>query len=300
VVAPLECRDLSRSYGAVLGLEGLHLTLAAGEIFGLIGLNGAGKSTTLRLALGLLKPTRGEALLFGVPARRALAARRRLGYVPSELSLYPDRSARESLDLLARLTGSTPAAVRSSRLVLAARLGMNELDLDRPVGEMSHGMRQKVGIVQALEHGPDFVVLDEPSDGLDPVARDVLATLLGEVRERGGTVLLASHVLSEIEGLADRVGVLHRGKLVALETAASLRRREALLIEASFAGELPPLDGVGGIEVVERGAGRLVLRAHPPLDAVVKLLARGSLQMLRVHEPSLEDLVREVAREDTP
>ncbi len=296
---PLECRDLSRYFGPVVGLEGLSIRLEPGEIFGLVGLNGAGKSTALRLIVGLLVPSRGEALLFGEPSRRALASRRRLGYLPSELALYRDRSGDENLDFLASLCGPAAREARRRREALAARLGLDPVDLGRPVGEMSHGMRQKIGLLQAFEHDPDLVLLDEPSDGLDPVARVELASLLAEVRARGGTVLLASHVLSEVERVADRMGVLHRGRLVALETRESLRRREALRIEATFSGQLPSWSGLPGVEVVESRDGRLVLRAAPPLDAVIRRLADAQVVDLRIEAPDLEDLVRSIARGET-
>jgi len=295
---PLACRGLGRSYGEVVGIEGLDLELAPGEVFGLVGLNGAGKSTTLRLALGLLRPSAGEVRLFGRPAHRAVAERRRLGYLPSELALYRDRSGHDNLDLLVRLGGRTPDDVIPRRQELADRFGLGGADLDRPVAEMSHGMRQKLGLVQAFEHAPELVVLDEPSDGLDPLARQVLAQLLGEHRAGGGTVLLASHVLTEVERVADRVGLLHRGRLVALETARSLRQREALRVAVHHAGPPPPVEDLDGVEVLERSGSRLVLAARPPLDRLIKALARSSITTLEVHEPDLEDLLRAVASEE--
>jgi len=292
---PLACHDLTRYYDQVVGVEGLDLSFERGEVVGLIGLNGAGKSTTLRLAIGLLTPSRGQVLLFGAPARTAIAARRRIGFLPSEVPLYRNRTGRENLDLLCALGGHRPQDLAKRRFDLAARLGLAPLDLERPVKEMSHGMRQKIGLLQALEHDPDLVILDEPSDGLDPMARGVLNELVSEIRERGGTVLLASHVLSEIDRVADRVAVLHRGRLVALETEASLRQREAARIEVTFDGNAPDLSGLDGVRVVEREQRRLVLRARPPLDRIVKALATHPIASLTVREPSLDDLVKSIA-----
>lgn len=288
---PLIARELTWYYGEVIGVEGLDLALRPGEVYGLVGLNGAGKSTTLRLLLGLLAPSRGQALLFGRPARHVVDDRRRLGYLPSELPLYRDRSGTENLDLLARLGGHPKRPLEAARYELAARLGLNAADLDRTAARMSHGMRQKIGILQALEHIPDLVVLDEPSDGLDPVARAELAALLDDVRARGGTVLLASHVLTELERVADRVGVLHRGQLVAEETAASLRTREAVRIEATFQGSPPDLTQLSGVTVIAANARKIVARAQPPLDCIVKTLATATVADLTIHEPSLDDLV---------
>ena len=294
----LECRELSRYYGAVVGVDRLTMRVEAGEVLGLVGLNGAGKSTTLRLATGLLAPSAGEALLFGLPTRAALACRRRLGYLPSELPLYREHTGRENLDFLARLGRHDPDRVRRRRQEMTARLGLSDLDLDRRVDTMSHGMRQKIGLVQAMEHDPDLVLFDEPSDGLDPLARIELAALISEIRFRGGAVLLASHVLAEVERVADRVGVLHRGRLVAIEGREALRRRKALRVVASFDGPPPTLSPHPDVEIVEAGPAHLVLHARPPLDGVIKALATAKVVDLRVDEPRLEDLIRDLARRD--
>jgi ABC-2 type transport system ATP-binding protein len=297
---PLEARALGRRFGPVLALDGLTFRLSPGEVLGLVGLNGAGKSTTLRLAAGLLKPGAGEILLDGEPARRALAARRGLGYLPGEPAYTEESTGSAWLDFLAALGGGDPSRRASRRRELAGRLGLTTSDLGRPLGTMSHGMRQKVGLLQALEHDPRLLLLDEPSDGLDPLARMALLDILQECRARGCAILLASHVLSEIERSADRIAVLHRGRLVALETRESLRRRKAVCVTASFDGPTPSLEGRPEIDVLEAGPGRLSVRMRPPLDPLVKALAATSVRELSVREPDLEDLLSDLAGGSAP
>ena len=297
---PLALRDLTRHYGPVLGVEGLSLAVERGEIVGLIGLNGAGKSTSLRLAVGLIKPTRGQALLFGEPTRAATRARARLGYLPAELELYPELGARECLDLLGGLSAADPSRLRARREALAERLGLGPADLARRIGEMSHGMRQKLGLIQALQHEPELVVLDEPSDGLDPMARAALALELEALRARGAAVLLASHVLSEVERVADRVAVLHRGRLLALEAMSTLRAGEAVRVTLSFAGAPPDLAGLDGVRLVEQSDRRLVLVAEPPLEGLLRELSRTRIVALEVAPPRLDDLIEELVRAVEP
>ncbi|MEO6082817.1 MAG: ABC transporter ATP-binding protein, partial [Umezawaea sp.] len=209
---------LTKCYGRTIALRHLDLEVGAGEVFGLLGPNGAGKTTTLRLLLDLIRPTRGQVSLFGEDlAANSVEARRRVGYLPGNLALYDDLTGAELLKLLAGLRGHPDL---TAALRLAERL---DLDLGRRSGELSKGNRQKLGVVQAFQHQPDLLVLDEPANGLDPLAQRELHTAVREHADAGGTVLFSSHVLSEVEQVADRVGILLDGQLAVVDRVDHLK-----------------------------------------------------------------------------
>jgi ABC-2 type transport system ATP-binding protein len=216
---PLLLTDrLTKDYGRLRALDALDLQLDAGEVFGLLGPNGSGKSTALRLMLGFLRPTVGRASVAGHDCWHAgVAARRQVAYLPGELRLYENMNGRQIVHFLARLRGQ---AVDGDADVLAKRF---DIDLSRPLVQLSSGMKRKVALLSVLLTRVPLLVLDEPTNTLDPTMRDELLAQLGQARDRGQTVLFSSHVLAEVEQVCGRVGILRQGKLVHLQSIAELR-----------------------------------------------------------------------------
>ena len=283
----IEVEGLTKYYGDVRGVEDLDLAVEAGEVFGFLGPNGAGKSTTIRLLLDLIRPSSGRIRILGLdPRADGVELRQRLGYLPGDLALYERMTGRDVLDHFARLRG----APDDRRWVdLAARL---HLDLDRPTGKLSRGNRQKVGIVQAFAHEPDVLLLDEPTSGLDPLMQHVFEALVREATDRGATVFLSSHILSEVQDTADRAGIIRDGRLVAIEDVADLRAKALHEIEVRFGGpvavdEFATLPGVRDLELTD---GVLRCRIEGRADPLVKAISRHPVESLTAHELDLEDL----------
>ncbi|MFD7258292.1 ABC transporter ATP-binding protein [Streptomyces sp. NPDC059874] len=227
----IELGGLTKTYGPVVGIEALSLTVDEGEVFGFLGPNGAGKTTTLRCLTGLLRPTAGRVRVLGldpVGDHRRLAGA--LGYLPGELRLYPELTGAQTLDLLCSLQG-VPAPLRGE---LCDRLGLSATVLRRTVGGYSRGMKQKLGLVQALQHDPRLVVLDEPTEGLDPLVQETFFELMEEAAAGGRTVLLSSHVLPEVQRACGRVAIVREGRLVTVESVAALREARARRIRLDF------------------------------------------------------------------
>jgi ABC-2 type transport system ATP-binding protein len=213
-------QKLTKNYGDCLALDSLDLTIGEGEIFGLLGPNGSGKSTAIRLILGFLQPTFGAAYLAGFDCwLQSVQVRKRLSYLPGELRLYESMSGRQIVNFLARLRGST---IDGDVDRLAQRF---DIDLSRPLTQLSSGMKRKVALLAILTPKVPFLVLDEPTNALDPTMRDELLALLREAKNRGQTVMFSSHVLSEVEAVCDRVGILRAGRLVHLQSMAELTRQ---------------------------------------------------------------------------
>jgi ABC-2 type transport system ATP-binding protein len=278
---------LVKRYGSRRGLAGLDLEVRAGEIYGFLGPNGAGKTTTIRILLDLIRPTEGSARVFGQdPREGGSALRRRIGYLAGDFVVDGGQSSRDLLRHLASLRGGV-AEQEIERL--ADRLG---LDLHARIRSLSKGNRQKVGIVQALMHRPELLILDEPTSGLDPLQQQIFLDMVREARAADQTVFMSSHILSEVEQVTDRVGIIRDGRMVAVESVETLRRRAVRRIEVHFDGQVPPeafaeVPGVGGLEVdgsVLRGT--LAGRADP----LVKAIARHPVESLVVAEPDLEEL----------
>ena len=289
-------RGLTKVYrGGTTAVRELDLAVRVGEVFGFLGPNGAGKTTTIRILLDLLRPTAGDAEVLGLDARRAgVEARRRIGYLPGDLALYPKLTAHETLTYLGALRGGVPERAVT---VLSERLG---LDLDRPVGTLSHGNRQKVGLVQAFMHEPELLVLDEPTGGLDPLLQQEFHRLVEEAAAAGRTVFLSSHVLSEVERVADRVGIIRGGTLVALDEIVALKQRATRRLEVELARPVDAAAFARLPNVREAKAERALLHlvVEGPVDAVVKALAEHEVVSITSHEPDLEEVFLEYYRED--
>lgn len=280
-------RDLTKLYGTRRGVTELSLEVDRGECFGYLGPNGAGKSTTIRVLLDLIRPTSGSASVLGLDSRRdAVEIHQRLGYLPGELSLYEKLTAGELLEYFGNLRGGVD---RKHVEQLAERF---DLELDRPIRSLSRGNKQKVGLVQAFAHRPEVAVLDEPTSGLDPLVQQAFHALVRETVDDGRTVFLSSHVLSEVQHVADRVGIIREGRLVAVEDVGSLRGRAVRELEVRFAHAVPrdeiaAVPGVRGL-AVEGPVARLHLEGHP--GQLLQVLARHDVVDLLSHEPDLEDV----------
>jgi ABC-2 type transport system ATP-binding protein len=282
----VEAHRLTKFYGRDRGVVDLDFTVSAGEVFGFLGPNGAGKTTTIRLLLDLIRPTRGRVEVFGVDPRRDVAVRRRIGYLPGDLRLYERLTARELLTYLANLRGMSDLGRATA---LADRLG---LELDRSIKSLSKGNRQKVGLVQAFMHTPDLLVLDEPTAGLDPLIQQQFYDLLDEVKAGGAAVFLSSHVLPEVQHVADRVALIRDGTLVLVAGVDELRARAVARVEVTFATP-PPVRafvGVTGAREVERHGRTVLFALEGEADALVKALGRYRVVALDSHEADLEDI----------
>ena len=290
----IELDGLVKDYGDVRALDGVDLEVRAGEVFGFIGPNGAGKSTTIRILLDLLRPSGGTVRVLGEdPHDGGPALRARLGYLPGELSLEGTATARQLLGHLAAVRGGRGA----ERIAPLAERFL--LDLDRPVRMLSKGNKQKVGVVQALMHHPELALLDEPTSGLDPLLQQEFLTLVREVRDDGVSVFLSSHVLSEIEGVADRVALVRDGRIAIVDDVAGLRAAAGQRIDVTFEGEVPraALTTVDEL-VVEGSRARGVFRGDPrPLLAA---LGAERVVHLELRDRDLEELVIDAYRTAAP
>jgi polyether ionophore transport system ATP-binding protein len=286
VSAPaVRTEELTKRYGKLTALDGLNLDIAPGEVFGFLGPNGSGKTTTIRLLLALISPTRGRGEIFGLDCQRQpVAAHRRLAYVAGEANLWPSLTGAETLHLLGRVHGSVDEKYRDE---LVARF---ELDPSKKVRAYSKGNRQKVILIGALMVRPDLLVLDEPTTGLDPLMEQAFRHSIEEARGRGQTVFLSSHIMSEVEALCDRVGILRAGTLVEVGTLEQLRHLSAVSVEASVDGPVPDLANLPGVTAVEWN-GRIVrCQVNGPIQPLLKVLADAGVSRLISHEPSLEEL----------
>jgi ABC-2 type transport system ATP-binding protein len=281
----IRTEGLSKRFGRVEALRGLDLELAEGEVLGYLGPNGAGKTVTIRLLLGLLRPTAGRAQIFGLDSRRqAVAAHRRLAYVPGEASLWPGLTGAETLHLLGRVQGAADPAYRD---VLVERF---ELDPSKKVRAYSKGNRQKLSLIAAFMTRADLLLLDEPTAGLDPLMEQAFRVCVGEAREAGQTVFLSSHILSEVEALCDRVAILRAGELVEIGTLAEMRHLSSLSVEAIFDATPPDLSRVPGVTSVHVDGQRVECQVSGSVEPLLKVLAAAGVHELLSREPSLEEL----------
>jgi ABC-2 type transport system ATP-binding protein len=293
----IETIGLAKTYhGTVEALVDLDLTVARGEVFGYLGPNGAGKSTTIRLLLGLIQPTSGRATIFGRDVHsEGVAARREAGYLPGDLRLSDRLTGREQLDSLVRLRGRVDTALRAS---LCERL---QVDLERPIRQLSKGNRQKIGIVQAFMHRPDLVVLDEPTSGLDPLLQTEVRALLRETAIEGRSVFISSHSLDEVQHVADRVGIIRRGRLVDVDAVDTLRERSLRHVTVTFTSAPDPaaFAGIDGVRVVEATGSALKLSCpESAMSALVKRVAEHDIIDLVSQPADLEEIFLELYRQD--
>jgi ABC-2 type transport system ATP-binding protein len=276
---------LTKRYGRTTALDSLDLTVAAGEVLGYLGPNGAGKSTTISLLLGLIRPTAGRASIFGLDAwRDAPAIHRRIAYVPSEANLWPALTGMEALRFLANVHGSVDEAYR------AELIDRFELTPDRKIRAYSHGNRQKVLLIAALASRPDLLLLDEPTNGLDPLMEQVFQACVREARDRGQTVLLSSHILSEVEAVCDRVAMLRAGRIIETGRLDVLRGIAALRVHVVLDGAPPDVSGLPGISNVVVHEKVLECDVAGSMEPLTRALVEVGIRRLTTREQSLEEL----------
>jgi ABC-2 type transport system ATP-binding protein len=285
---PIEIQGLRKSFGSTVALDGLDLRVAAGEVHGFLGPNGSGKSTTIRILLGLLRKDGGTASLFGGdPWADTEALHRRLAYVPGDVSLWPNLTGGEVIDLLARLRGGIDQARR------ADLLQRFELDPTKKGRSYSKGNRQKVALVAALASDAELLVLDEPTSGLDPLMERVFQQYIDEIRVQGRTVLLSSHILSEVERLCDRVSIIRNGRTVQTGSLEELRALTSTTVTAGLDavpqdGALTGMPGVHDVRIDGSRVSFAVDAAH--LGEAIEMLSRQGIRSLTSTPPSLEEL----------
>ncbi len=291
---------LSKSYGNQRALDVVDLDIEQGEIFGYLGPNGAGKTTTIRILMGYLKPTSGSAKVFDFDSwSGSEAIHARTGYVPGELHLYDRLTGREMVEYFVSLREKRHSTRGHSTMALTVRRNAEDiadrfaLDLNQRIGALSRGNKQKLAIVQAFMSGPDLVLLDEPSSGLDPLMQQEFQSLLRELTARGGTVLLSSHVLDEVQRIADRVGIIRAGRVVSIDRLETLRARAVHKVNARF-GEPVPVEAFQHIP----GIQDLVVDDHEfrcgvpesSLDVLVKTMGQLRVLDIAITEADLEEM----------
>ena len=266
-------------------MRDLTLEVQRGEVLGYLGPNGAGKTTTIRLLLGLIRPTAGRAEILGVDCQHnPVEAHQHLAYVPGEANLWPGLTGAETLHLLGRVQGKVDVAYRDG---LIARF---ELDADKKIRAYSKGNHQKVLLIGALMCRPDVLVLDEPTSGLDPLMEQAFRQCISEAKERGQTVFLSSHILSEVEALCDKVAILRNGRLVETGSLADMRHLSAVTVEVTFDGPAPDLAGVSGVSAVSANGPDVHLQVSGSVEPLMKALGGYHVTKLLSREPSLEEL----------
>jgi ABC-2 type transport system ATP-binding protein len=305
--AVIETHGLGKRYHTHWAVEGLNLAVRRGEVFGVLGPNGSGKTTTILMLLGLTEPTVGSVRVLGFdPAREPLKVKARVGYLPDQVGFYDELTARENLGYIARLN-RLPAAEADERIRAAlARMGLDGHVLRRPVGTFSHGMRQRLGLAELLVKRPELVILDEPTLGLDPEAANEFLALIRSLKEDGITIVLASHLLHQVQAICDRVGLFHRGRMVLEGTVRDLARvvlggafRLRLEVEgAELAGRLEGVDGV--LRVRREDTCTYLLEAQRDVrDEVLRRVVESDAKLrgLRLEEPSLDEIYTQYFRE---
>jgi ABC-2 type transport system ATP-binding protein len=282
----IQVAGLVKTFGAARALDGLDLAVRQGEVHGFLGPNGAGKTTTLRVLLGMLRADAGDVrLLGGDPWADGVALHRRLAYVPGDVTLWPGLTGGEVIDLLGRLRGGLD---RGRRAELLERF---ELDPRKKSRDYSKGNRQKVALVAALASDVELLLLDEPTSGLDPLMEEVFRQVVGDEARRGRTVLLSSHILSEVEALCDRVSIVRQGRTVETGTLEELRHLTRTSISAELAREPNGLAGLAGVHDLRAEGTRVRFQVdHAELDAVLHVLTSFGVRSLESRPPTLEEL----------
>ncbi|WP_062466112.1 ABC transporter ATP-binding protein [Demequina maris] len=291
----IETIGLTKHFGDVAAVQDVSLQIGPGEIFGFLGPNGAGKSTTIRCLLDLIRPTAGECRIAGLDARKdAVEIRRHLGFLPSDLALYPNLTGRETLQFLANLRGGVDWTWVDA---LSERF---DADLGKKVGELSSGNRQKVGLIQAFMNRPEVVILDEPITGLDPLVQLEFHTLMREHVDEGNTVFLSSHTLSEVERVADRVGFIRRGHLIAVERMDELKDKALRRVTLEFGHPVPAaaFEGVEGVHTVLAEGDTVTAQYEGSMAPLLKVATAHEVVSLSSATVDLDEIFLEFYRDE--
>ena len=293
----IHTEDLTKHYGDIRALVDLDLDICAGEVFGFLGPNGSGKTTTIRTMLNEIRPTKGCASILGLPAHeKSVEIRRHIGYVPGDLAMYPNLTGRDTLTYFANLRGGVDWSHVDD---LADRL---DADLSKKVGNLSSGNRQKVGLIQAFMNKPEVLIMDEPSSGLDPLVQRELQKMMRDAANGGCAVFLSSHTLSEVQRVADRVGIIRRGHLVTVESVAELRskamRRVELELDAQ--AEASVFEAVPGVRDATVENYHVIMSFDGDMGALLKTAAdRYNIVDIHTQEADLEEIFLTYYRDDT-
>ncbi len=292
----INIRGLSKTYGSgkkqTLALNRLDLSVAQGEIFGYLGPNGAGKTTTIRLLLDLIRPSAGSATIFGLDVRAdSVEIHRRIGFFPAELSLWEGRTGDQIINYVASVRGDTKGIVKHAD-ELAERL---DLDTSKKVRDLSSGNKRKLGLVIAMMHSPELLILDEPTGGLDPLVQQTFHEMMDEYRAKGKTVFLSSHVLSEVQAICDRVGILRDGELKAVESVEKITNVEFQWVDVVFRDAVPAglqqqLERLPAVTNVSTNGTRVRMRMVGDFDPLLRVISGGYVETLHIEEPSLEEI----------
>jgi ABC-2 type transport system ATP-binding protein len=283
----IETSALTMYYGRHRGIVDVNLVVHQGEVFGFLGPNGAGKTTTQRILLDVIRPTRGQARIFGLDCQKeGVAIRQRTGYLPGELSLYPTMTGKQFLDLMNSLHGKN--GDRAYRQELCERLN---LDTSRRMREYSRGNKQKIGVVAAFMNKPDLIILDEPTNGLDPLVQQTVLAMVREARADGRTVFFSSHILPEVQAVCDRVGIIREGELVTTERVESLTKQQFKRLRLYFE-QMPPENAfaLDGVEEAARDEGMVLLEVRDNLNAVLATAVSYHVTDLETEPVTLEEV----------
>lgn len=286
--------NLSKHYGRTIGVQEIDFTVNQGEIFGFLGPNGAGKTTTIRMLLDLLRPSAGEINIFGLDVyKNALEIRKRCGYVPGSFSAYGSMTG---ADFLSLVTSMRKAESRKKERLID-RFGLSAADLSQKTKHLSHGTLQKLGIIQAFFHGPELLILDEPTNGLDPLMQEEFYQLLREVQHEGRTVFFSSHNLPEIEKVCHRIAIIRNGKLVALETLEGLKKKKLKRLRFTLKRSVPDLE-LPGAALMEQSGLSYEYLVNGDLQILLQALSTLPIQDLTFPEPHLEEVFMAYYREE--
>lgn len=277
----IETNNLTKYYGKIKGVENVSFDVKEGEIFGFLGPNGAGKTTTIRTILGYLKPTSGEAYVFGKNIEEnIIEIRKKVGYIPGDLALYEHLTGKQFLDYF--------SSIRNKELLLLDRLlELFELPLHRKIKGYSRGMKQKLGIVQAFMDDPEVVIMDEPTAGLDPLLQQKFYKFLLDEKKKGKTMLFSSHILSEVDKVCDRVGIIKDGNLVALENIDNLKQKKGKKIRLKIKEDPIDFKGPKNVKFVN---GYIEFVTDESIDSWIKKISKYTVLDLQIQEFSMEDI----------
>jgi ABC-2 type transport system ATP-binding protein len=287
MTAVIHTEQLTKSYGPHRGITELDLDVQEGEIFGFLGPNGAGKTTTMRVLLDLIRPTSGRAEVFGIDTTAdPVAIHRRIGYLPGEFDLYDRLTGADTIAYFANLRGGVDAGYVAE---LIERL---DLDPSRRFKEYSRGNKQKVGLVVALQHRPDLLILDEPTAGLDPLVQQTFFAIVREARTEGRSIFLSSHIIDEVDRTCDRVAIIREGRLVQVDSIEAIRRLAFHHVEVVFATPVAPaiFESIEGVSAVEAEGNAIKMRVNGPIGSVIAAAAPHGLVDVVSREPNLEDV----------
>ena len=286
---PLEIKSLTKWYGSVCAIEDVSFDIEQGEIFGYLGPNGSGKTTTIRIFLDFIRASAGRAQLFGLDSHvHSSKIKSRIGYVPGEYGIYEEMRGFEYLRFFGALRGYRKPPLRDRLIEIFS------LDISKRIKSYSHGTKQKLAVVQAFMHDPELLILDEPTIGLDPLMQQRFYELLMEMKKHGKTIFLSSHILSEVEKVCDRVGILREGKLVAIHEISEIKKIRLRSIEISFKQEVnKSVFRLDGVRKIEKDGNTIKLRIDSNIDSILRTISEYPVENISFRDVSLEDIFME-------